>query len=93
MDQKLNGEAARVSVKLREWRTYRGLSQYALADLAGVSRKTIIALERGYQDSPWPRTLANLAAALGVQPYELLAAPPALNRNTIVPADQSRAQT
>ena len=36
-----------VEVKLRELRRERGVSQQALADAVGVTRQTIIAIEKG----------------------------------------------
>jgi transcriptional regulator with XRE-family HTH domain len=44
-----------------------GLSQQALADRAGVSRLTVINLERGKTKRPHPLTAAALADALGVE--------------------------
>lgn len=37
----------RLVVRLREWRTDAGLTQADLADLAGVSRKTVNTVENG----------------------------------------------
>lgn len=56
--------------RLREWREKRALTQDQLAEKAGVSRATIIRLERGY--SAVPPTLRKLADALNVDPAELL---------------------
>lgn len=40
--------------RLPEYRKDRGLSQQALADLLGVSRQTIISLEKGRYDPSLP---------------------------------------
>lgn len=39
---------------LAEYRRERGLSQQALADLLGVSRQTVISLEKGRYDPSLP---------------------------------------
>jgi len=57
--------------RLRYWRQRRSLSQEELEKASGVSRSTIIKLEK---DRPaWPKTIRKLAAALHVKPDELLA--------------------
>lgn len=58
-------------LRLREWRRRRALSQAELATLAGVTKATIVALEKPDPRTPHPRTLRKLAAALGVEPHEL----------------------
>ena len=57
--------------RLREIRERRILTQQELAELAGVSRGTIIRLEAG-ADAPYPSTIRKLAAALGVAPQALI---------------------
>jgi len=59
------------SIKLAEIRKSRGLSQYALAELSGVSRVTIARIESGAYN-PTLQTLEQLAAALGVTVGELV---------------------
>lgn len=49
---------------LRRLRDRAGLTQQALADRAGISRKYLSELERGLQQPSWPVVLG-LAAALG----------------------------
>lgn len=56
--------------RLREWRERRALTQNQLAEKAGVSRATVVRLEKGY--SAVPPTLRKLADALGVDPAELI---------------------
>ena len=60
---------------IRAWREYRALTQQELADRAGVTRRTIYALEMGNQ-RPHPATVRALAAALEVAPEHLRSAPP-----------------
>lgn len=55
--------------RLHFWRTKRALSQQELADLAKLSRTTIIKLEGG-RDA-WPQTVRKLAKALKVKPDDL----------------------
>ncbi|ALU11902.1 XRE family transcriptional regulator [Ignicoccus islandicus DSM 13165] len=51
-----------VEVKLRELRTERGISQESLAKAVGVSRQTIIAIEKG-------RYLPSLTLALKIAKF------------------------
>jgi len=57
--------------RLRELRTKGGMSQEQLADAAGLHRTHISLIERD-QRSVRLETLERLAAALRVQPHELL---------------------
>lgn len=56
--------------RLQDWRLKRALSQRELADLAKVSRTTIIKLEGGRP--AWPQTVRKLARALRVDPSDLM---------------------
>lgn len=56
-------------LRLREWREKRALTQDELAQKSGVSRGTIIRIERGAE--AFPPTVRKLAAALNVDPSEL----------------------
>jgi transcriptional regulator with XRE-family HTH domain len=57
---------------LRSVREMRALSQEDLAKLAGVSRATIIELERAEGGrNAWPKTITKLAKALHVRPDQL----------------------
>jgi transcriptional regulator with XRE-family HTH domain len=49
---------------LRRYRALAGLSQEALAERAGISRRGIADLERGARRLPYPDTTRRLAAAL-----------------------------
>ena len=53
------------------WRRERGLSQEKLQEATGVSQQYLSGLERGTRN-PTVRTLAKIAAALDVQPADLL---------------------
>ncbi|HEX3671593.1 MAG TPA: helix-turn-helix domain-containing protein [Candidatus Cybelea sp.] len=56
----------RFGALLRDHRVRAGLSQEALAELAGISANAISALERGYRRTPQRDTLALLASALAL---------------------------
>jgi len=78
----------RLAGSLAQLRGQRGLTQAALARLAGVPRSTIASLESG-GGNPSLRNLAALAAALRVGIEELLARPRAdcsLQRAAEIPA-------
>lgn len=62
--------APALPLRLRAWREYRSLTQQELADRAGVARRTIVDAEAGKR-TPRPATLRRLAAALGVEGWEL----------------------
>jgi transcriptional regulator with XRE-family HTH domain len=55
---------------LRRYRAAAALSQAALADRAGLSRRGIADLERGVRNSPYGDTVRRLADALALQPVE-----------------------
>lgn len=69
------GDGTNPLPRLKEWRERRMLTQGELAQRAGVARATISRLERVYE--PWEgarfSTIRKLAAALDVQPEELMA--------------------
>jgi len=65
---------------VRRLRRERGLSQHALAGLAGVSTQYVGLVESG-RGNPRSTTLAALAAALGVAPIALLS-PPEVGANS-----------
>jgi transcriptional regulator with XRE-family HTH domain len=58
-------------MKLKRLRKAKSLSQYALANAAGVSREYVRKLEAGMSD-PTVGMLTRLARALGVPVMELL---------------------
>jgi transcriptional regulator with XRE-family HTH domain len=57
--------------RLRELRERVSLSQMELSERSGVSRATIADLELGKRGAQ-PKTRRKLAAALGVEPWELV---------------------
>ena len=67
-------------VRLRELRAAAGLSQTALADLAGVRQAAISALETGKARRADFVTMERLAKALGIQPHELFETVPSPKR-------------
>ncbi|RAX15196.1 helix-turn-helix domain-containing protein [Pseudarthrobacter sp. AG30] len=70
------GVLTNVSENVRRFRTAAGLSQVALADRAGVSRRTVVKLEAGEANISLTG-LDHLADALGVTFVDLVAAPAA----------------
>jgi transcriptional regulator with XRE-family HTH domain len=62
-------------LRLRAWRDYRVMTQQELADRAGVSRRTVAAIESG-KVRPHPSTVRALAAALQLTPEQLRQPPP-----------------
>lgn len=58
--------------KLRETRKRRFISREELADEVGIHRDHIGRLERGEVDNPRIKTIRDIAAALDVDPSELV---------------------
>ena len=52
--------------RIKALREERGLSQEKLSELSGVSRQTIVTLERNEAANATLNTLSNIARALGV---------------------------
>ncbi len=73
--------------RLRELREATGMSQYALARKAGISKQAMSHLEAGRNDPSW-ETVQRLALALGVD-YEALA-DPGLTLPEVKPAKMGR---
>jgi DNA-binding XRE family transcriptional regulator len=67
---------------LRAAREGKFLTQLELAELVGLNRSTISELEAGVRNAHL-RTVRRLAAALGVAPQELVAAPVRPRRGTV----------
>jgi len=61
----------KIGTRLRELREERFLSHRELAQKAGVSPTTVLNIENSERDTQ-RRTVRKLAAALGVEPKELL---------------------
>src|SRR6516165_6401989 len=78
----------RFGERLRRARQAAGLTQEALAERAGLSRRGINDLERGVRQTPRKDTVALLAAALGLSEADRLALEAAARRTTepIAPA-------
>ena len=68
------------AANLRRLRHEKGLAQDDLAYEAGVSRSYLSQLEKGTFYASL-KVLEKLAAALGVEPYELIMPPPKKRRN------------
>jgi transcriptional regulator with XRE-family HTH domain len=60
------------AMKLKELRERQVLSLTELEALSGVDRQIIWRIESGYQKGAHQRTIRKLAAALGVEPHELV---------------------
>lgn len=58
--------------KLKYWRYARGHTLRELADRADVAFYTIWSIEQGRTQRPHPATLQKLAAALEIDPRELM---------------------
>lgn len=67
----------RIAALIRTGRIRKGWNQADLAQRAGISRSTLIHLERGTGRAPHISTLRKLAQALDLAPEQLLAAPAA----------------
>jgi transcriptional regulator with XRE-family HTH domain len=71
---------------LRQFRIAAGLSQEALAELAGLSAHGISDLERGARNRPYPATVHRLSQALGLSETEITALKAAV-RPAVPPTD------
>jgi transcriptional regulator with XRE-family HTH domain len=72
----MEGDLARTfGDNLRAYRTARGLSQEALADLLGFHRTYMSGIERGRRNLTL-KSVEQIAARLGLDPLELLGADP-----------------
>ena len=76
-------------VLLQRYRRAAGLSQEQLADQAGISRRGISDLERGFRRARYPATVHRLAGALGLQAAEHAMLLRALDGNVPSPAHSS----
>lgn len=66
------------SERLKSLRKEKKLTQSALAEKSGVSLNTIFSFESGRRENPTSETISKLAAALEVDPGELVAGWPGL---------------
>ncbi len=55
---------------LKQWRLARGYSTRQLAQVAGLTKGTIVALEVG-RSKGWPQTWKRIAEALGIEPEQI----------------------
>lgn len=77
------GKGRRVHLYIREWMEHRGLSDEQVANRIGVARETIWRW-RTEQHRLNPEKIAQLAAALDIEPEELYRPPSSPNLNAIV---------
>lgn len=68
----MGGEASRFGETLRDARKAAGLTQQEVADAASTSKSYVSDLERGARSIPPGNMLERLAAAVGVEPHQLL---------------------
>ena len=61
-----------IAKNLKSHRAASGLSQDALAERAGLTRQTIISLEKGTGGATKVSTLTDIARALGIEGRDLL---------------------
>lgn len=71
MTRKTNQINIKIAIKIRLERTKRGISQEKLAELAGMNKNSIGAIERGYS-SPTIDTLEKIAKALDIAFLDLV---------------------
>lgn len=64
-------EVSMLNYKIKEIRKKKGISQYKLAELSGISRATLSQLENGAQIDIRISTLMALARALNCSPSKL----------------------
>ena len=57
-------------MKLMDLRNQRGLSQVALAELAGISNHTVMNIEKSYY-RPTTETIGTVAKALNIDPMDV----------------------
>lgn len=69
MDKK---QAIRLGNYLRQAREKQGLSTHKLSDRAGINQASIVRIERGEFGNPDPDKLTAIAAALDLDPAEVL---------------------
>ncbi len=60
-----------MQIRLKEWRERRFMTQEDLAQASGVGAATIARVETG-QQRPTPKTIKRLAAALKIEPEQLV---------------------
>ena len=70
-DTRLSDVQTRFGVRIRKLRSDKGISQEALAELAGLHRTYISSVERGERNVTLT-TIERLASALGVPMVELI---------------------
>lgn len=63
-------------MRVREFRMLAALSQAELAERAGLSEAAIKKLESPKSKRPYPQTIRKVAAALGVEPRQLIVLEP-----------------
>ena len=62
---------SQLAVRVKEYRTRKGMSQEVLAEKSGISHRTVQRIENG-ESNPTGDTLIRLSTALGVNPDDLI---------------------
>jgi DNA-binding XRE family transcriptional regulator len=73
MSEDIMSDEQKLALAIKYFRKSRGLSQEALANKAGLDRKTINRIEQGHY-APTMTNFFQISKALGVQPQDLLTA-------------------
>lgn len=73
MSEDIMSDEQKLALAIKYFRKSRGLSQEALANEAGLDRKTINRIEQGHY-APTMTNFFQISKALGVQPQDLLTA-------------------
>jgi DNA-binding Xre family transcriptional regulator len=71
MDERTDEPKTDDQPTLRQWRDRRALGTAELAERAGVSKVTVIAIEHGRVTAIKRRTIRRLSEALGVEPDDV----------------------
>jgi len=61
-----------ISLRIRELRRIHGITQQEASELVGVSMRFYQALEAGRKKEMWTSTIERLAAAFGLEPWQLI---------------------
>jgi transcriptional regulator with XRE-family HTH domain len=72
MSADISNHEQQLAAAIKSFRKSRGLTQEALAEKAGLDRKTINRIEKGHY-APTMSNFFQISEALGVEPKDLLA--------------------
>lgn len=72
MALKDNGEQSSISVKVKLYRTAKGITQAELANLSNLSPAEICRIEKGERENPSIKVMTQIGKALGLNKSEFL---------------------